>query len=56
LDVHRDFAQVAIWQNGVLRQFGRFATAPEGRTRARAAQPGMSQGRPSNFSGSQPSA
>jgi transposase len=30
LDVHRDFAQVAIWQNGVVRQSGRFATTPEG--------------------------
>jgi transposase len=27
LDVHRDFAQVAIWQAG---QAGRFATTPEG--------------------------
>jgi transposase len=30
LDVHRDFAQVAIWQGGVVRQAGRFATTPEG--------------------------
>ncbi len=30
LDVHRDFAQVAIWQGGVIRQAGRFATTPEG--------------------------
>jgi transposase len=30
LDVHRDFAQVAIWQNGVVLQSGRFATTPEG--------------------------
>lgn len=29
LDVHRDFAQVAIWQDGVVRQEGRFATTPE---------------------------
>ncbi len=29
LDVHRDFAQVAIWQDGVVRQAGRFATTPE---------------------------
>lgn len=29
LDVHRDFAQVAIWQNGVVTQEGRFATTPE---------------------------
>jgi transposase len=30
LDVHRDFAQVAIWEDGVVRQSGRFATTPEG--------------------------
>src|SRR5436305_5188676 len=30
LDVHRDFAQVAIWQGGVVKQAGRFATTPEG--------------------------
>ena len=30
LDVHRDFAQVAIWQGGVITQAGRFATTPEG--------------------------
>ena len=29
LDVHRDFAQVAIWEDGVVRQSGRFATTPE---------------------------
>jgi len=29
LDVHRDFAQVAIWQDGVVTQQGRFATTPE---------------------------
>ena len=29
LDVHREFAQVAIWQAGVVRQAGRFATTPE---------------------------
>jgi transposase len=29
LDVHRDFAQVAIWQAGVVSQAGRFATTPE---------------------------
>ncbi|WP_230207835.1 IS110 family transposase [Microlunatus sp. Gsoil 973] len=29
LDVHRDFAQVAIWRNGVVTQEGRFATTPE---------------------------
>src|SRR5438067_1194621 len=30
LDVHRDFAQVAIWQAGRLTQAGAFATTPEG--------------------------
>jgi transposase len=30
LDVHREFAQVAIWEDGVVRQSGRFATTPEG--------------------------
>src|SRR5213596_515505 len=30
LDVHRDFAQVAIWQAGLVRQAGTFATTPEG--------------------------
>lgn len=30
LDVHRDFAQVAVWQAGTLRQAGTFATTPEG--------------------------
>jgi transposase len=29
LDVHREFAQVAIWENGVVRQAGRIATTPE---------------------------
>lgn len=29
LDVHRDFAQVAIWQDGVVTQAGRFGTTPE---------------------------
>jgi transposase len=29
LGVHRDFAQVAIWQDGVVSQAGRFATTPE---------------------------
>ena len=28
LDVHRDFAQVAIWQAGRVDQAGRFATTP----------------------------
>ena len=40
LDVHREFAQVAIWQGGlVIWQAGRFATTPEG-VRAFAEQPG----------------
>src|SRR5215813_6313251 len=30
LDVHRDFAQVAIWEHGVVCQSGRFTTTPEG--------------------------
>jgi transposase len=29
LDVHRDFAQVAIWQDGLVRQAGRIAATPE---------------------------
>ena len=29
LDVHRDFAQVAIWQDGRVRQAGQVATIPE---------------------------
>jgi len=29
LDVHREFAQVAIWCDGVVTQAGRFATTPE---------------------------
>jgi hypothetical protein len=29
LDVHRDFAQVAIWRDGRVSQAGRFATTPE---------------------------
>ena len=29
LDVHREFAQVAIWQDGLVRQAGRIATTPE---------------------------
>ena len=28
LDVHRDFAQVAIWQDGEITQAGRFGTTP----------------------------
>ena len=30
LDVHRDFAQVAVWEGGVVRQAGRFLTTPSG--------------------------
>jgi transposase len=30
LDVHREFAQVAIWQDGRVSQAGRFPTTPEG--------------------------
>ena len=30
LDVHREFAQVAIWEDGVVRQAGRIQTTPEG--------------------------
>ena len=41
LDVHRDFAQVGIWQGGVVSQAGRFATTPEG-VRAFAADLGPS--------------
>jgi transposase len=29
LDVHRDFAQVAIWEDGRVRQAGRIGTTPE---------------------------
>jgi transposase len=29
LDVHREFAQVAIWQDGLVRQAGRIAATPE---------------------------
>src|SRR4051794_41569797 len=29
LDVHREFAQVAIWEAVVVRQVGRIATTPE---------------------------
>ena len=29
LDVHREFAQVAIWEDGLVRQAGRIATTPE---------------------------
>ena len=30
LDVHREFAQVAIWQDGRVSQAGRFPATPEG--------------------------
>ena len=30
LDVHREFAQVAIWQDGRVRQAGQVAATPEG--------------------------
>jgi transposase len=30
LDVHREFAQVAIWQDGQVRQVGQVAATPEG--------------------------
>src|SRR4051812_31128041 len=30
LDVHRDFAQVAIWQDGLVRQAGQIAMTAEG--------------------------
>jgi transposase len=29
LDVHREFAEVAIWQDGIVRSVGRIATTPE---------------------------
>ncbi len=29
LDVHRDFAEVAIWQDGIVRSAGRIETTPE---------------------------
>ena len=29
LDVHREFAQVAIWQDGLVRQAGQIAMTPE---------------------------
>ena len=30
LDVHREFAQIAVWDDGVVRQAGRVPTTPEG--------------------------
>jgi transposase len=29
LDVHREFAQVAVWEDGLVRQAGQIATTPE---------------------------
>jgi hypothetical protein len=29
LDVHRDFAQVAVWEAGIVRQVGQIQTTPE---------------------------
>jgi transposase len=29
LDVHREFAQIAVWEDGIVRQAGRIATTPE---------------------------
>ena len=29
LDVHREFAEVAIWEDGVVRSAGQVATTPE---------------------------
>src|SRR3954467_4542511 len=43
LDVHREFAQVAVWQGGLVWQAGRFATTPEG-GRAFAQQLGPADG------------
>ena len=34
LDVHREFAQVAIWQGGLVTQAGRFATTRKGSARS----------------------
>jgi transposase len=30
LDVHREFAQIAVWEDGIVRQAGQIATTPEG--------------------------
>ena len=30
LDVHREFAQVAVWEDGLVRQVGRVPATPEG--------------------------
>jgi transposase len=29
LDVHREFMQIAVWEDGVVRQAGQVATTPE---------------------------
>ena len=29
LDVHREFAQIAVWEDGLVRQAGQIATTPE---------------------------
>jgi transposase len=29
LDVHREFAQIAVWEDGIVRQAGQIATTPE---------------------------
>ena len=29
LDVHREFAQIAVWEDGLVRQAGQVATTPE---------------------------
>ena len=31
LDVHREFAQIAVWEDGQVRQAGQIATTPEAR-------------------------
>ena len=30
LDVHREFVQIAVWEDGVVRQAGQIAATPEG--------------------------
>ena len=29
LDVHREFAQIAVWEDGLVRQAGQIGTTPE---------------------------
>ena len=29
MDVHREFAQIAVWENGLVRQAGQIATTPD---------------------------